>query len=82
MRYALIDNGVVVNIIRLDESNAHDFPDAVKVDNMPVGIGDTYHGGKFYDNGVEVLACDIIAAETTISLDEMNEAYKEGVNAV
>lgn len=55
MRYALIDNGIVVNIISLNDRNANDFPTAVKLGDRPVGIGDTYADGKFYRDGVEVL---------------------------
>lgn len=55
MRYALIDNGTVANIIALNDRNASDFPAAVKLGDRPVGIGDTYTDGKFYRDGVEVL---------------------------
>ena len=55
MRYALIDNGIVTNIIALNDRNAGDFPTAVKLGDRPVGIGDTYTDGKFYRDGAEVL---------------------------
>ena len=55
MRYALIDNGIVTNVIALNDRNANDFPAAVKLGDRPVGIGDTYTTGKFYRDGVEVL---------------------------
>ena len=55
MRYALIDNGIVTNVIALNDRNARDFPSAVKLGDRPVGIGDTYTDGKFYRDGVEVL---------------------------
>lgn len=55
MRYALIDSGIVANIISLNDRNANDFPTAVKLGDRPVGIGDTYADGKFYRDGVEVL---------------------------
>ena len=55
MRYALIDNGIVTNVIALNDRNASDFPNAVKLGDRPVGIGDTYADGKFYRDGVEVL---------------------------
>ena len=51
MNYALIENGVVTNIISLRDSNAHEFPNAVKLGDRPVGIGDTYENGKFYRDG-------------------------------
>ena len=55
MRYALIESGVVTNVIVLNDRNASDFPAAVKLGDRPVGIGDTYADGKFYREGVEVL---------------------------
>ena len=55
MRYALIDNGIVTNVIALNDRNASDFPTAVKLGDRPVGIGDTYADGKFYRDSVEVL---------------------------
>ena len=55
MRYALIESGIVTNVIALNDRNANDFPAAVKLGDRPVGIGDTYTDGKFYRDGVEVL---------------------------
>lgn len=55
MRYAIVADGVVTNVIALNDRNASDFPTAVKLGDRPVGIGDTYTGGKFYRDGVEVL---------------------------
>lgn len=55
MRYALIENGVVTNIIALNDRDASDFPDAVRLGDLPVCIGDTYTDEKFYRDGVEVL---------------------------
>ena len=55
MRYAIVTDGIVTNIIALNDRNASDFPAAVKLCDRPVGIGDTYTDGKFYRDGVEVL---------------------------
>lgn len=55
MRYAIVTDGIVTNVIALNDRNANDFPAAVKLDDRPVGIGDTYTDGKFYRDGVEVL---------------------------
>lgn len=55
MNYAIINDGIVENIIWLSESNQHDFPDAVKIGDRPVGVGDTFADGKFYRDGVEIL---------------------------
>ena len=55
MRYAVITEGTVTNVITLWETNAGDFPGAVALHDRPVGIGDTYSEGKFWRDGVEVL---------------------------
>ena len=55
MRYAIVTDGIVTNVIALNDRNASDFPAAVKLGDRPVGIGDTYADGKFYRDGVEVL---------------------------
>lgn len=53
MDYALISNGVVTNVIRLSPNNAYEFPNAVKLNDIPAGIGDTYNAeeDRFYHNG-------------------------------
>ena len=73
MRYALIDNGIVTNVIALNDRNASDFPTAVKLGDRPVGIGDTYTDGKFYHDGVEVLT-QMEQAQAEI------DAYKAALN--
>ena len=55
MRYALIEGGVVVNIIYLSQSNADDFPSAVYIGERDIDIGDSYSDGRFYRDGVELL---------------------------
>lgn len=55
MNYALIEDGVVANIIYLHPMNADEFPDAVEIGDVPVQIGDTYADGVFYRDGEKVL---------------------------
>ena len=55
MRYAIIQDNIVTNIIALRDTNAKDFPGAVALYDRPVGIGDTYSDGKFWRDGKEVL---------------------------
>lgn len=55
MRYVLVENGTVTNIIEMDKRNEQFFPSAVYTGDRPVGMGDTYTEGKFYRDGVEVL---------------------------
>ena len=73
MRYAIVTDGIVTNVIALNDRNASDFPNAVKLSDRPVGIGDTYADGKFYRDGVEVLT-PLEAAQAEI------ETYKSALN--
>lgn len=54
MKYALIENGVVTNLIWLYEGNASEFPDAVPTNGLPLHIGDTYENGLFFRGGEQV----------------------------
>ena len=75
MNYALVNDGVVTNIIWLSDRNAHEFSGAVKLYDRPVAIGDTYEDGKFYRDGVEVLTeMEHLQAE--------NEIYKTALNTL
>lgn len=71
MRYAIIENGAVVNIIALRPTNAGEFPDAVALHDRPVGIGDTYSEGKFWRDGAKVLTAQ-----------EEIEQYKAALNTL
>ena len=57
MRYGIVTEGVVSNIIAL-QAAAGEFPGAVALHDRPVGIGDTYSSGKFWRDGEEVLTAD------------------------
>lgn len=79
MNYALMENGVVTNVIWLHPSNADDFPGAVLVDDVPVDIGDTYENGTFYRNGEKVLT---FAEQMQMQTSDMRSALNLlGVNA-
>ena len=56
MNYALIENGVVTNMIWLYSGNAGDFPSAVPCGDVPVAIDDTWDGEHFYREGARVLS--------------------------
>lgn len=56
MRYAIITDGVVTNVIILYPGNAADFQDAVPCGDAPVAIGDTWDGQDFYREGARVLS--------------------------
>ena len=69
MRYAIINNGIVENIIVLIPQTAAEFPNAVPCGDYPVAIGDSYENGKFYHDGEPL---QTIYA----SMSEMEEALK------
>ena len=56
MRYAIITDGIVTNVIILYPGNAGDFQTAVPCGDVPVAIGDTWDGQDFYRDGVQVLS--------------------------
>ena len=53
--YALVENGVVTNVMVLYPPNAAEFEGAVPCGEIPVAIGDTYDGEHFYRAGERVL---------------------------
>lgn len=55
MRYAMVIEGKVTNIIEMDKRNEQYFPSTVYTGDRPVSIGDTYIDGKFYRDGQEIL---------------------------
>ena len=55
MNYALVENGIVTNIIWLNERYEAEWPNAVRLGERMVEVGDTYDGEKFWRGGVEVL---------------------------
>ena len=60
--YAILDGGIVTNIIWVCASNADEFPGAVYVGNRPVAIGDQYLDGVFTRDGVLVLTFEELAS--------------------
>ena len=62
MNYALIENGVVTNLIWLYPANAADFPNAVPMGDIPAAIGDTWDGAQFLRDGQPVLTASQQAA--------------------
>jgi hypothetical protein len=54
--YALVENGVVTNVMVLYPPSAAEFEGAVPCGELPVAIGDTYDGEHFYRGGVQVLS--------------------------
>lgn len=53
--YALVENGVVTNVMVLYPPSAAEFEGSVPCGDLPVAIGDTYDGEHFYRAGERVL---------------------------
>ena len=53
--YALVENGVVTNVMVLYPPSAAEFEGAVPCGEIPVAFGDTYDGEHFYRAGERVL---------------------------
>lgn len=64
MNYAKIKNGIIVNVISIRPSQAHEFPDCVLLSDIPAGIGDTYSDGAFYRDGVQIKSAAQELADT------------------
>lgn len=76
MNYALIEDGIVSNIIWLSTSNEKDFPNAVPMNGLPVRKGDSYVDGAFYRDGEKVLSqLELALAEAAAA----QAAYEQGV---
>lgn len=71
MKYALIKDGVVKNIIWLSPSNAEDFPDAVPTNGMQVRVGDEYANGAFYRDGERLLSAEMMLNELTGGVEDV-----------
>ena len=80
MRYAIVTDGIVTNVIALNDRNASDFPAAVKLGDRPVGIGDTYTGGKFYRDGKEVLTAQEEIEQYKTALQTLGVETEEAVS--
>lgn len=79
---AVVDNGVVSNIIWCSDSEP-ETDTIINPADHPVAIGDTYSDGKFYRDGVEILTpleeAQKQNAEYEAALSEIETAL--GVNA-
>lgn len=81
--YALVENGVVTNVMVLYPPSAAEFAGAVPCGEIPVAIGDTYDGEHFYRGGERVLTAleqaqkdaeDMQAALELLGVDTEQEA--------
>lgn len=71
--YALVENGVVTNVMVLYPPSASEFEGAVPCGEIPVAIGDTYDGEHFYRAGERVLTA---IEQAQKDAEDMAEALK------
>ncbi len=82
MNYALIENGVVTNLIWLYSGNEADFPSAVPCGELPVAIGDTYDGQDFYRGGNKVVSALAAAQQEVQTMQEELPMLKAQIQAL
>lgn len=70
MNCAIIENGVVKNIIAIAPWNLSEFPDAFQLDGRSIAIGDEYHDNGFWRNGALILTPDEILRRDVISAQQ------------
>ena len=56
MNYAVVEDGVVTNVISLCYCQAFSFPNAVPMNDIPAIIGDQYLDGVFYRDGSALIS--------------------------
>ena len=83
---AVIDGGIVVNMIWCSDYTPETDTRKDPGDH-PVGIGDTYTNGKWYDaSGMEILTpleqAQKELADLQSQIDDLDASYREGVNSV
>lgn len=84
MRYAVIEDGAVANVIILYPGGAKSFQGAVPCGDVPVAIGDTYDGEHFYRGGERVLTAleqaqkDAEDMQAALELLGINNETEEG----
>lgn len=78
---AVVDNGVVFNIIWCSDSEP-ETDTIINPADRPVAIGDTYNGGKFYRGGVEILTPLEEAQEQLESLSAQNAEYEAALSEI
>lgn len=67
--FAIVEDGVVTNVLWGMVYNMDEFPGAVQVDDLAVEAGDTYADGVFYHEGTPVRTRTEIRAELQEALD-------------
>ncbi len=76
MNFAIVEDGVVVNVIWLSASNREDYPNSVCVANRAVAIGDQYIDGAFLRDGLPVPVYTDQIDDLVRQVDELEKAIE------
>lgn len=82
MNYAIVEDGVVTNIIVLYPNNAKDFSSAVRCGDIPVATGDTYDGTHFYRNGEQVVSALTVMRQEVQTMENELPTLKAQIQAI
>ncbi len=80
--YALVENGVVTNVMVLYPPGAAEFAGAIPCGELPVAIGDTYDGQDFYRDGNKVVSALAAAQQEAQTLKEDIPMLKAQIQAL
>ena len=83
---AIVTDGVVTSMIWCSDY-AKETDNRKDVGDRPVGIGDTYLDGKWYDTAGQEILTPLEQAQMDLEslqsqVDEMDAEYRKGVNSV
>lgn len=80
--YALVENGVVTNVMVLYPPSAAEFEGAVPCGDLPVAVGDTYDGSDFYRGGEKLDSPLAVAQQEAQALKEDIPMLKAQIQAI
>ncbi len=80
--YALVENGVVTNVMVLYPPSAAEFEGAVPCGDLPVAVGDTYDGEHFYRGGEKLDSPLAVAQQEAQTLKEDIPMLKAQIQAI
>lgn len=83
---AIVIDGVVTNMVWCSDY-ANETDTRKDPQTRPVGIGDTYRDGKWYDTAGQEILTPLERAQQELAamqsqVDEMDAEYRKGVNSV
>lgn len=80
--YALVENGVVTNVMVLYPPSAAEFAGAVPCGDLPVAVGDTYDGEHFYRGGEKLDSPLAVAQQEAQTLRQELPVMKAQIQAL